>query len=61
MPAVEAFVGDVIVVRQERRFEPFQSHLVSAKFAEQRDTLLLLLGWLLLFHDSTPVSPEEKS
>jgi hypothetical protein len=27
--------------------------LISAEFTEQRRARLLLLGWLLLFHDST--------
>jgi hypothetical protein len=56
---VKAFIGDMVVVGQHRGLEAFQSHLVSAEFAEQRGAPLLLLGWLLLFHHSTPLTPDE--
>jgi hypothetical protein len=59
MTAVKAFIGDMVVVGQHRGLEAFQSHLVSAEFAEQRGAPLLLLGWLLLFHHSTPLTPDE--
>jgi len=52
MPAMEAFIGDVVVVRQDRRLKAFQAHLISAEFAKQGRASFLLLGWLLLFHGS---------
>src|SRR4051812_11879502 len=52
MPAAQAFISDVVMVRQDRWLEAFQSHWIAAEFAEQRGAHLLLLGRLLLFHGS---------
>jgi hypothetical protein len=56
MPAPEAFIGDVIMVRKDRWLEPFQGHRMSAKFAEQRRACLPFFGRLRYFTTPSPGS-----